>query len=262
MITEYAYLSMRYVVSVSVAWLFSTWCLALSAAPVGKPSVDRNGVYLAPGWGKLSFAAPAVGSYSLPVLDTAEGGALLNTHGDVVDLSELIGEKVTLLSFVYRTCDDVNGCPLSTMVLYTVADRLSQQIELRDQLRLVTISFDPNGDTPEAMAEYADSIVGDAALDWHFLTSESEAQVQPVLDAYQQSVVPDTKSVDGKGKFSHILRVYLIDQQAQIRNIYSLSFLHPDILVNDIKTLIMEQSNGDINKRGVAVKGAPSNVAQ
>jgi hypothetical protein len=47
-------------------------------------------------------------------------------------------------------------------------------------------------------------------------------------------------AVDGKGKFSHILRVYLIDQRSQIRNIYNLSFLHPDILVNDVKTLMME----------------------
>ena len=75
----------------------------------------------------------------------------------------------------------------------------------------------------------------------HFLTTKSQTELQPILDAYQQTVVRDRKSEDGKGKFSHILRVYLIDKQKQIRNIYNLSFLHPDILVNDVKTLLMEE---------------------
>ena len=212
-------------------------------------TADRNGVYLAPGWGKLSFEAPAAGTYQLPALESAAGGRLLGTDNEPVELGNLLGEKVSLLSFIYRTCDDVNGCPLSTMVLYSVANRLAEQPELAKQLRLLTISFDPQGDTPEAMAEYEESILGDAQLDWHVLTSESNAQIQPVLDAYQQSVVADPKSEDGKGKFSHILRVYLIDQKKQIRNIYNLSFLHPDILVNDIKTLLMENAD-----QGVAQK--------
>ena len=215
---------------------FMIICWGAHAAPPN----DRQGVYLAPGWGKLQFEAPAAGSYSLPVLEPAAGGELLDMLGKPVELASLLGEKVTLLSFIYRTCDDVNGCPLSTMVLYTVANRLTDQPELKDQLRLLTISFDPVGDPPEAMAEYAKSILGNADLDWHFLTSESEQKLAPILSSYQQFVVPDSTSTDRKGKFSHILRVYLIDSRAQIRNIYSLSFLHPDILVNDVKTLLLE----------------------
>ena len=41
---------------------------------------------------------------------------------------------------------------------------------------------------------------------------------------------------------SHLLRVYLIDQNRWIRNIYSVSFLHADTLANDIRTLILESS--------------------
>ena len=171
------------------------------------------------------------------------------SHHNNARCPPLLGEKVSLLSFVYRTCDDINGCPLSTMVLYSVANRLAETPELAKELRLLTISFDPEGDTPDAMAEYEESILGDAELDWHFLTSASSAQIQPVLDAYQQSVVQDPKSEDGKGKFSHILRVYLIDQEQQIRNIYNLSFLHPDILVNDIQTILMENSDKGIARQ-------------
>ncbi len=214
--------------------------LLFSAPLLAAEKADRQEVYLAPGWGKLSFDAPPAGSYKLPALEKAAGGTLLNSSGKRVELSELLQDHITLLGFIYRTCDDVNGCPLSTMVLRTVANRLQKQPQLAQRLRLITISFDPRNDTPQAMAEYARSIMGKATLNWHFLTSESDEQIQPVLDAYQQYVVADVSGKDGQGKFSHILRVYLIDTQAQIRNIYSLSFLHPDILVNDVKTLLLE----------------------
>jgi cytochrome c peroxidase len=203
-------------------------------------------IYLAPGWGKLSFVAPAPGTYSLPAIGAAADGTVLKSNGDSVQLHDLMNDKLTVLSFVYRTCDDVNGCPLSTMVLYTLGKRIAADPALKDRLRLLTLSFDPEFDTPEVMAEYGDSIVGEANIDWEFLTTGSETELAPILKAYQQSVVKDnspSSEADGakqRNRFSHILRVYLIDEQKQIRNIYSLSFLHPDILVNDVTTLLME----------------------
>jgi len=206
-----------------------------------KSSLERQGVYLAPGWGKLSFEAPAAGSYKLPVVDVAAGGQVLDADGKEIELDDLLGEKISILSFIYRTCDDVNGCPLSTMVLNTVGNKISDEPLLKDKLRLLTLSFDPESDTPDIMKEYGQSILGDSDMDWWFLTTRSDDTIKPILDAYQQSVVADGVSEDGVArKFSHLLRVYLIDRNKKVRNIYSLSFLHPDILINDIKTLLME----------------------
>lgn len=221
-----------------LAAVFMVQCVVLAA---GVDNRERQGVYLAPGWGKLSFKAPAAGSYKLPVIDQAADGQVLDTKGRPAKLHELLGEKVTLLSFIYRTCDDVNGCPLSTMVLYSAGNRLAEQADFKDSLRILTMSFDPEFDTPEVMEEFGEDLLGDSDLDWHFLTTQSEQELDPILDAYQQSVIADTESEGGRKKFSHILRVYLIDAEKRVRNIYSLSFLHPDIVVNDIKTLLMEQ---------------------
>ena len=212
-------------------------------------------VLLAPGWGKLSFEAPTAGTYEFPIIRPAAGGAILNSDGKSLDLDDLLGEKITILSFIYRTCDDVNGCPLSTMVSHKLANKISEQPKLADNLRLLTLSFDPQFDTPEAMKEFGEGIRGSSAnekgsADWQFLTSESDQAIQPILDAYQQSVVPDASLKGGRKKFSHILRVYLIDREKQIRNIYNVSFLHPDILINDVLTLIAEQqSTSDSNKK-------------
>ncbi len=228
---------------ITAALCFSLSSLADTSASKPRSLPDRQGVYLAPGWGKLAFTAPAAGSYRLPVIDHASSGMVFDASGEQIDLAELMGDKITILSFIYRTCDDVNGCPLSTMVLNSVGSKLAKEPELSDQLRLLTLSFDPESDTPEAMREYGESIVGNRKIDWRFLTTKSDQQIQPILEAYQQSVVPDVLA-DGKAKkFSHLLRVYLIDRENQVRNIYSLSFLHPDILINDIKTLLMEAAN-------------------
>jgi cytochrome c peroxidase len=78
-------------------------------------------------------------------------------------------------------------------------------------------------------------------VDWRYLTTHTEEELAPILEAYNQSVITkaDANSKDG-GNFSHILRVFLIDPDLRIRNIYSVSFLHPDIIINDLKTIMME----------------------
>jgi cytochrome c peroxidase len=42
---------------------------------------------------------------------------------------------------------------------------------------------------------------------------------------------------------SHILRVMLIDRQRRVRNIYSVSFLHADTVLNDVRTLLLEEGS-------------------
>ena len=69
---------------------------------------------LAPGYSALQFPAPEVGSYSLPSIGPAADGELLDSRGDIVNLHELYGGKTIVLSFIYTSCPDVNGCPLAT----------------------------------------------------------------------------------------------------------------------------------------------------
>jgi len=193
---------------------------------------------LAPGYGALEFSAPEPGSYTLPVLGSAADGNVLDTQGKPLTLHNLMGDKVVLLSFIYSTCSDVNGCPLATAVLHKIKNRLKKEPELAEKLRLVTLSFNPEHDTPEMMQHYGRELQ-DKGVEWHFLTTQSEQDLQPILAHYKQNI---QKIYDAQGKvtgtFSHILRVYLIDKHKQLRNIYSVAFLHPDTLINDIKTLL------------------------
>lgn len=213
--------------------------LAMPAASQQPPHHEADGKpeVLAPGYSTLQFPAPAAGTYALPPLGRARDGELLDSAGAPAALHALYDDRTVVLSFIYTTCTDVNGCPLASFVLGRVQERLSADDELKDKVRLISVSFDPANDTPEVMADYARSFRrGD--VDWRFLTAECEARLAPILEDYDQSVIR-TRDPEGRelGAISHILRVYLIDSQKNIRNIYSPSFLHPDILLADIRTV-------------------------
>jgi len=196
---------------------------------------------LAAGYGILEFTAPRVGSYQLPSLGKAGDGLILTGLNHAKNLHDFMGNKLVLLSFIYATCSDVNGCPLATMVFHKIKKRLLKEPEIAAQLRLLTLSFNPLHDTPEKMQQYGESFRRQN-LEWQFLTTYSEKELAPILNSYQQNI---QKVYDDKGKFtgtfSHILRVYLIDKHKNIRNIYSVDFLHADTLINDIKTLLLAQ---------------------
>lgn len=197
---------------------------------------------LAPGYRSLNYDAPDAGSYTLPSLGMAADGVLLDSLGTRLNLRDLYGNRFVVLSFIYTSCNDVNGCPLATYVLAQVQKELAGESDLTDDVRLISISFDPLNDTPRVMRDYRRRFAK-PGVDWHFLTAESDAALGPLLNAYGQSLKKDYDA-EGNfvGSFSHILRVYLIDRSAQIRNIYSVSFLHADTLINDIKTLLLSET--------------------
>ena len=195
---------------------------------------------LAPGYAPLEFIAPEPGSYGLPTMGVASDGEVLDSDGNKVRLHDFIGDKPTVLSFIFTTCDDVNGCPLATYVMRSVQDALQADPLTANKARLVSFSFDPLFDTPDVIDAYGAQFRADG-FDWQFLTTEGAATLDPILSAYDQWVIRDYDT-DGEymGTMSHILRVFLIDESRRIRNIYSTSFLHADTVANDVRSLLIE----------------------
>ncbi len=208
---------------------------------------------LAPGWGPLEYVPPEPGSYALPVIGPARDATVLDSNGDTRRLHDVFEGRITLFSFIYTTCSDKNGCPLATAVLHQIKQRMRADPELRENLRLVSLSFDPVNDTPEVMSRYG----GESRdTDWVFLTTASQAELTPVLNAYDQLVEAEIDQAGNPlGTFSHLLRVYLIDREQRIRNIYNVTFLHADLVVNDIKTLVQAEGQpAPAKARGLAVR--------
>jgi cytochrome c peroxidase len=126
-------------------------------------------VVLAPGYAALTFQAPEPSTYQLEKLGKASDGKVLTSKGEASNLKALTGEKFTLLSFIYTSCSDINGCPLASHVLSKVQKRIQFDDSIRDSVRLISISFDRMNDSPERLEKYAASF-RDPDFDWQFLT--------------------------------------------------------------------------------------------
>ena len=65
---------------------------------------------IADGWvADLPYDLPKPGSYTLPKISNAAGGAVIGVDGNQLDLDTLLGDKIVLLTFFYSSCVDVNG---------------------------------------------------------------------------------------------------------------------------------------------------------
>jgi cytochrome oxidase Cu insertion factor (SCO1/SenC/PrrC family) len=215
------------------------------APPAGAGSVTVTEDQLRARSARFDFDAPRPGSYRLPVLKPAADGAVLDADGAPRRLREVLAGKVVVLSFIFTRCSDANGCPLATAVLHQVHGATAGDPELARRVKLLTLSFDPGHDTPETMAKYARvAATRETRSAWEFLTTPSERELRPILAGYGQLVQrPAGPRVPGVTAASptHLLRVYLVDRQQRIRNIYGLDFLDPRLLLADIRTLLLEE---------------------
>lgn len=194
----------------------------------------------------MEFTPPAAGSYVLERIQRAPDGSVLDSDGRRYRLEQFTSGKITLLSFVYTYCTDPIGCPLAYDTFVGLYERLLKHPELARRVRLVSLSFDPTHDTPEAMKLYGGRYANPAgAPRWHFLTTGSVAELTPMLYGFGQDV---SVELDSRGRptrvFNHMLKVFLIDAQGHVREIYSTAFMLPDVMFNDIQTLFLEERRG------------------
>lgn len=219
-----------------------------------KGAIDRPQV-AAPGYASLRFDPPDPGTYRLPPIARAPDGQVLTTDGSAASLHDLFADKYVVLSFIYTSCDDVNGCPLATHVLSRLHRTMQKNPDLAEDMRLLSLSFDPQNDTPKVLRTYGENFAGKGTDDWLFLTTESNDVLDPILAGYGQSVnrIYNEKG-ESTGRISHILRVFLIDPQRRVRNVYSVSFLHPDLVLADVRTLIEEAADGGYQPASAGAK--------
>ena len=200
---------------------------------------ERNN--LAIGWrDNLGYEVPKPGTYDLYKIRISGDGKILDENGKEDSLHNVMNGKVTLLSFIYSNCTDTNGCPLATSVFFKIQEKLKNDAVILSKLKMISLSFDPFFDTPEIMRLYGKDLSYINA-DWDFLTTKTTTELNPILNSYDQPVIRKFKDGGGyDGVESHLLRVFLIDDKKLIRNVYNVDFLHPDLLINDIKTLLLE----------------------
>jgi protein SCO1/2 len=190
---------------------------------------------------RMEFVPPPPGSYKLQKIQRVTDALLLDSSAHSVRLSALTHSKITLLTFFYTYCVDPLGCPFAHTTLAYLRDRVRSDRALAERVRFVSVSLDPTHDTPEVIASYSKEFTIDPQFDWRFLTARRVPDLLPILDDFGQDV---SVEVDENGHpmrtLHHMLKMFLIDARGNVREIYTLAFLQPQVMFNDIKTLALE----------------------
>ena len=190
----------------------------------------------APGVFEPAYVPPAPGTYDLPVIRRVRDHPLIGADGTPTTLFALTGDRFAVVAFVYLSCVEALGCPMSHAVLHGLDRALADAPALAARVRLLTVSFDPERDTPDRMA--AQRKLHEPKTDWRFAAPATDAELRQLLDDFDQPVAK-LRYQDGtwSGLFRHVLKVFLIDPQHQVRAIYSTGFLDETLVLNDLKTL-------------------------
>jgi cytochrome c peroxidase len=187
------------------------------------------------------YEPPAPGSYELPVIDTVGEHPVVDVDGRRSGLLALKRGRVAVVAFVYSTCVEALGCPVSMAVLQRLDRELAADPALAGAVTLITVSFDPERDTAPRMATLRG--LHKPASDWRFVTTRSQDELKPLLDDFDQRV-DKLRFADGtwSGLYRHVLKVFLLDRENRVRNVYSTGFLHAALVLNDVRTVLMESA--------------------
>ena len=158
-------------------------------------------------------------------------------RGEVI-LSKFAG-KVVALNFVYTRCALPNFCFRSSNNFGLLQKRFRRQLG-RD-LVLLTITFDPMHDDPDALAKYAKTWKADPN-NWHFLTGSAD-EVRRVCELFGEDFFQD------EGLMNHSLHTAIINRKGKlVANLEGNEFSAQQL--GDLMQEIL--SNGELSEKRAA----------
>jgi protein SCO1 len=158
----------------------------------------------------------------IAVGDPVPDFSLTDQTGHAFRLSQMRGEPVAV-TFLYTRCPIATACPM-TAARFAKLDSLLAE---KGYGKLVTISVDPEHDTPKVLADYAKHL-GANAERWRFLTGDPKA-IADAASSFGVLYYPE------KGTVVHTQAVAVVDPQGRLAAIYFGEHWDPADLLKDIE---------------------------
>jgi len=178
----------------------------------------------------IEMLSPPPTSQALQKYWTLPNFSLTERSGQVVGLSDLLG-KVWVADFIYTTCP--GPCPILTGRL----SELQKAVGGEAGVRLVSISTDPDNDTPETLKAYADRFK--AGPHWLFLTGNKDGIYALAREGFK---LPIAAAAAAGEAIVHSTRLVLVDKTGAVRGFYDGAADVPSQgLVSDIRRLLEEK---------------------
>jgi protein SCO1/2 len=171
--------------------------------------------------------------YHVPVPgDMVPDFALRNEDGRAIHLDQFRGKEL-LITFIYTRCPLPNFCPLVTHNFAVIEKQLAANPALYAKTHLLSVSFDPDHDTPDRLRAYGAQYIGsdakNAFVHWDFAVPQ-----KPVLTEMAKYFdVGITAGADDT--INHTLSTTLIGRDGKVVQFYPGNEWTPEQVMSDIK---------------------------
>ena len=164
--------------------------------------------------------------------DQVPNFALQNQDGKRIRLKDYRG-KALLLTFIYTRCPLPEYCTLMSNNFAQVDRQLQQTPELYDKTHLLSISIDPNYDTPEVLRSYGaahtERYQDEKFTHWEFA---SGPQVKEMAQFFGLQYFAE------KDQIVHGLRTAIIAPDGKVVKVYTDNTWKPEDAVNELKNAL------------------------
>jgi protein SCO1 len=176
-------------------------------------------------------AAPETASSGFELLkngETAPEQLLIDQDGKPRPLSTLRGHRIAL-TFIYTRCPMPDFCPLMDRHFQAIQREIKKTPALAD-VRLVSVSFDPQFDTPSVLKAHAAKLDADPLI-WTFVTGERD----DVARFASRFGVNIERAENNPIDITHNLRTAIIDTEGRVVKVHTGNSWMPADILADLK---------------------------
>lgn len=165
----------------------------------------------------------------LPIISGITDFSLTNQLGQKVTLGDLRGH-VTVANVIFTRC------PSACLVMSHQFAKLQKQLPSDGSVRLLSLTIDPEYDSPQILAAYGKKL-GNDPKKWWFLTGDNQELRRLALDDFKFIAVPkDVTTQESKDDlFIHSTYFMILDQRARVRAV--IESTDPDALEETMKAV-------------------------
>lgn len=189
----------------------------------------------------ITKSAPQDGSTTTGVVSSEpqEGApvpdfSLVNQDGKRIGLQKYRG-RALLVTFIYTRCPLPDYCPLMSMNFAEVNRRLAGDDALGAKVSLLSVTVDPDYDTPEVLRNYGSVYIEKGGEElfkrWEFATGDSR-EIKRTAEFLGLTYYPEREQI------IHSLRTALITPDGRLFKIYRGNDWKPSEVLRDLKSLV------------------------
>ncbi|MBW4026784.1 SCO family protein [Acidipila rosea] len=160
---------------------------------------------------------------------------LLNQSAKTIHLGEFKG-KVLLMTFIYTRCPLADFCPRMSRNFAQLDKMLAADPALYKKTHLLSVSFDPDYDTPKVLRSYGEAYTGKYTKEnfahWDF-AAPNKKDLAPLLRFFDVGATPEKDRT-----ITHSLSTIVIGPDGKVYKWYPTNDWTPDQIFNDVKQLL------------------------